>query len=918
MAGLVRRAAVWQVRVGKPSGAVAVLQEIARWPRRIIHGVLSLAPGSRLGPYEILAALGAGGMGEVYRARDVRLRRDVAIKVLPVEVSTDPTRRKRFEREAHAVAALSHPHICAIHDVGADNGLDYLVLELVQGETIAARLQRGPMPAGEVVSRAIEMADAIATAHRHGIIHRDLKPGNVMLTRSGAVVLDFGLARIVQDDAAVDEDAAHTMTSPLTGLGVVLGTLQYMAPEQIEGRPADARTDVFAFGAVLFEMLTARRAFDGSSAPAVMGAILRADTPSASAAQPGLPASVDRLVRACLAKDPADRIASMHDVRLALTWIQQDLSQGSFVGSAASPPRPRTLVPTLAAGFAAILLFGVAGYLYGRRSAPAASGAVSYVYNIPLPPTTKWWEGLALSPDARRLAISVQSSAGMGPHPGLWLRELDSTASWHLVSGGGDDAPHYPFWSPDGRSLAFFLKGRLVRVEPPSTVALEICSAADGRGAAWIDDTTIVFAPSATSGLMRVDVRTGHVEEFVPLAAGELGLKYPSAAGNRRVIYWANAIDAKDSELRLVSLDDPRHPVSVFKSAAGGVYDLGTLLYLRSGVWVGQPFDIATGRLSGDPRPVAADLPGGGNVGAPPLSARAGVVAVASRGLGIVRPTWMDRTGTILGTLGEEDALGQPEISADGARMAVARTGQGEIGADIWTIDVATAARRRLTTAANAGRPVWGRGSHIVYKSGAGGATNNIFEIDADHPDVAPHALIEAVANLDPVGWLPDARLVFRNAAQVSNAVSYPRGILIREPDGAHATPFRVGGAEPNDSSLSPDGTRIAFIESDLGGRDLFVAFIPGQGGRPVLVCHCPAQSPRWSRDGRELFFLNDNRLMAVKVSDGAVLTVATPMPLFDVQADDYTVDPKTGRFLMLVPTIMATPSVSVTLNWPR
>ena len=286
-----------------------------------------LTLGARLGPYEVIGPIGAGGMGEVYRGRDTRLRRDVAIKVLPPAVSADPARRKRFEVEARAVAALSHPHICPIYDVGAEGELQYLVLELVQGETLAARLKRGPMPLAEALARAIEMADAMATAHRSGIIHRDLKPGNVMLTKAGAVILDFGLARIVRDDAPATSDAAQTATAPLTEAGLVLGTLQYMAPEQIESRPADARTDVFAFGAVLFEMLTSRKAFDGSSAPAVMGAILRADAPSAVAVQPALPSSVDRVIRACLAKDPADRLASMQDVKVALGWIQEDLTR---------------------------------------------------------------------------------------------------------------------------------------------------------------------------------------------------------------------------------------------------------------------------------------------------------------------------------------------------------------------------------------------------------------------------------------------------------------------------------------------------------------------------------------------------------------------------------------------------------------
>jgi len=881
---------------------------------------MALASGRRLGPYEVVGPIGAGGMGEVYRARDTRLDRDVALKVLPPDVSADPARRKRFEIEARAVAALSHSHICPIHDVGSEDGLDYLVLELVHGETLAARLKRGPMPVAEALARAGEMAAAIAAAHRRGIVHRDLKPGNVMLTKSGAMILDFGLARIVRDESAPAPDAAATTMAGLSEAGIVLGTPHYMAPEQIEGRPADARADVFAFGTILYEMLTGRRAFEGSSAAGVMGAILRAETPSAVSARPELPEGLDRLIHACLVKDPGDRMASMHDVQIALGWIEKDFRGAS--PAAVAVPRTRRSAVWLVGGILPAIGLGIAGYLYGRR-AVVGEPPPTFVYNLSLPQSMRHWAGVALSPDGKRLALVTQAAPGATLDPRLWIRDLDSTADWQLVSGAGDEVPHYPFWSPDGRSLAFFLMGRLVRVEPPSTVPIEICPAPDGRGGVWLEDGTIVFAPTPSSGLMRVDSHGGTPpQEFVGLQAGELGLKYPSAAGNGRLIYWAQFERGSESEVRLVSLADPKRIVPIVKSPHGAVYNHGTLFYLRTGVWVGQPFDPVSARLSAEPRPVTVDVPWSGNIGAPVLSAEAGHVAARSLGFQIVQPTWFDRTGKVLGILGDAGALADPEISADGKRVAVARIGQSEAAPDIWILDVETGGMRRLTTAASAGRPIWRDDRQITFRSLTGvGGNANLYEVDADDSQSSqtPKPLLETVANLEPVGWLPGSgRLVFIRRDISGQNAPIPRGILIREPGGVATTSFRVTKEEPRQARLSPDGTRIAFIEDGFGGSVLYVDTFPQSGKQPIRAWHGAGLSPRWRPDGRELYFVDQNRMMTASVSAGPVLSVGVPTPIFNVPSADYTIDLKTGRFLVMVPKSSAEPSVTITLNWRR
>ena len=568
--------------------------------------------------------------------------------------------------------------------------------------------------------------------------------------------------------------------------------------------------------------------------------------------------------------------------------------------------------PAGAVAIAAATIVGLAGYLYGRRLSPAAPHPSSYVYNIPLPPTLRFWRSSALSRDGRRLAVVTQPASGP-QDPRLWIHDMDSVSEWQLVSGAGDEVPHYPIWKPDGRSLAFFLMGHLVRVDLPSLVPIEICQAEDGRGGVWLDDNTIVFAPGTSTGLMRVDVGTGRQEEFVALAPGEEGLKYPSLAGNRRIIYWANTKKGADSEVRLVSLDDPKHSVSVVKSEAGAVYDLGTLFYLRAGLWVGQSFDVETAQFSGEPKPVVVDAPWSGNIGAPAVTAQSGHVAANSAGLPLVQPVWMDRTGKVLGVLGEPDKYSSPDISVDG-RVAVSKIGQSESDQDLWTFDLETGAPKRITRAARGTLPVWSRdGQRIAFQSSAGVAgDNNVYEVDAVGTGV-PRAVVEGTGNLWPVGWLADARFVFANAA----SRAFPQGILIHEPDREKPTPYRIGVGEPRGVRLSPDAKRIVFAEVG-GGSDLFVDRIPQPGPQPVRVWHGAVETPRWSADGREVFFVSDGHLMSATISDGPVLKAETPVRLFDVPSASFAVDPKTGRFLVMKPVSSPVPSVTVTLNWPR
>jgi len=412
---------------------------------------MTISPGSRLGPYELLSPLGAGGMGEVYKARDTRLERTVAIKVLPQALSSSPEVRQRFEREAKTISILSHPHICAVYDVGNQDGVEYLVMEYLEGQTLAERLAKGPLAPEQAIWFGFEMTDALDCAHRQGIVHRDLKPGNVMLTKSGVKLLDFGLAKVIQPGGSAQLTSLPTQAAPVTQAGTVLGTFQYMAPEQLEGKEADARTDIFALGAVLYEMATGKKAFSGTSQASLISAIMTSEPPSVSAVQPMTPPALDRVVRTCLAKDPEERWHSAHDVGLELRWIEH------FTESGTESARPRKSAQVLPWAIAALGVLAALAVAAGRRNRPKEVIRVS----LPPPPTSSFYfleannGRVAISPDGRRLAFSALDAEGTVR---LWVRPLDADSPFSI---GGTEGAFFPFWSPDGHSLGFFAQGKL-------------------------------------------------------------------------------------------------------------------------------------------------------------------------------------------------------------------------------------------------------------------------------------------------------------------------------------------------------------------------------------------------------------------------------------------------------------------------
>src|SRR5260221_4043804 len=456
---------------------------------------MSLSTGTRLGPYEVLSPLGAGGMGEVYRARDTRLERTVAIKVLPPHFSSSEEVRQRFEREAKTISSLSHPHICALYDVGNQDGVEYLVMEYLEGETLSDRLLKGPLPTDQTLRFGIEIADALDKAHRQGIVHRDLKPGNVMLTKSGVKLLDFGLAKVVQTASPTSglSVLATQVGSNLTQEGSILGTFQYMAPEQLEGKEADVRSDIFSFGALLYEMATGRKAFSGASQASLISAIMREEPAPIATLQPMASPALDRVVKTCLAKDPEDRFQTAHDVKLQLQWVAE-------AGSAAGEPAPviprRKRHERLAwIGFAVAAIAAIAfaaGYV-GRAPRPEQGVRAT----LPFPEKMFLGE-LAVSPDGNRLVFTASKPGGQ---PALWVRSLHESSARPVV---GAENAFFPFWSPDSRFVGFFADGKLKRMDPSGGAVLTICDAERGVGGTSNKDRTIVFGPAPTGGLHRV------------------------------------------------------------------------------------------------------------------------------------------------------------------------------------------------------------------------------------------------------------------------------------------------------------------------------------------------------------------------------------------------------------------------------
>jgi serine/threonine protein kinase len=862
---------------------------------------MSLLPGTNLGPYEIVSPLGAGGMGEVYKANDTRLDRTVAIKVLPEHLSKDPAIRERFEREARAVSSLNHPHICTLHDVGEHDGIHFLVMELVEGESLADRLKRGPLPFEQAIDCAAQIADALGKAHRAGIVHRDLKPGNVMLTRMGVKLLDFGLAKANPTRRSLGEGGpdAPTEQKPLTGEGTILGTVQYMAPEQLEGKDVDARADLFALGAVLYEMLTGRKAFEGESQASVISAIMSSDPPPVSELQSMSPPALDRLVKKCLAKDPEDRWHGAHDLVIALQWATDGVPQGSK-----SPSKSRTAV----LGLAALILGGVvAGMLVPR---PEDSRTVRSL-DIALPSDE------ALRIDKPSVAVSRDGSLiAYTTTRQLYLRATDSVLATAIPSS---ENACCPFFSPDDEWLGFFTEFELKKVSVRGGTPVSVAEVKNGMKGTWGSDGTIIYGRGDTSGLFRVSASGGLTDTLTSRVEDELDHGWPELLpGGNAVLFWVRPSGSSGDVAQIVvqSLATGERKVLVERGANPRYASSGHLIYVLDSTLWAAPFDTRRLELTGEPFPVTEGVAMLGRGGSQFDLSDDGTLVYAPGGRAARRMLWVDRNGKTSPAIGVSEAFVFPRASPDGRRIAASLHPIGG-SHDVWIYDVDRGTRSRLTTTSHNNTPVWTPdGTRVTFASQVAG-TDDIFWKPVDGIAESEPLLI-AESTQYPTSWHPDGSVL----AYETRDPETGRDIWLL-PMGGEPRPWLATPADEYLASFSPDGRFVAYVSDESGQEEVYVRGYPEAGSRTVISTDGGSE-PIWSPNGRELFYrsLDGTSILGVEVRSGSKLSVGTAgvvvewryysgnriAPTFDVSRD-------AKRFLVIEEEPGAT-KLHVVLNW--
>jgi len=875
---------------------------------------MALLLGTKLGPYEIIAPIGAGGMGEVYRARDTRLDREVAIKVLPTTLSSDLSLRQRLEREAKAVSKLSHPHICTLHDIGRQDGVDFLVMELVEGETLEHRLLKGALPLEQTIRFAAQIADALAGAHKMGITHRDLKPSNVMLTRTGAKLMDFGLAKA--SGPASLEAALTDMTAEqakLTVEGTIVGTFQYMAPEQLEGRQADARADIFALGEVIYEMATGQPPFTGKSRASLIAAIISSEPQPMTASQAMTPPALERVVKKCLAKDPDERWQSASDLAAELRWISES---GSQAGAPVRSSVGRRSWDRIGWLFAAVLLLVVLfeGMLWwlGTRQSPAVMH-----FNIPLALPTN---NLALSPDGHTLALVAywdQNSKYM-----LWTHPLGGRGATPVP--GTEDASH-PFWSPDSRSIAFFAEGKLKKVDLFSGGSAQVlCDAPHGRGGAWNRDGTILFTPDFFNGLYRLSLAGGIPEQVTKPDAVrfEASHRWPVfLPDGRRFLYLAANFSGhfESNEIFLGSLDSNEKRPIVSASSNVAYADPGYLLYMRDNALVAQRFDSGKYILSGEPRTISdevqyfpqTDLALFGVAG------RATLVAQTGRGAAKSQLTWFNRNGGMTGAIGTPGGFANPNISPDGRRLAFEQTDKDGRHVDIWIHELATNGTTRFTFGPGLNEiPVWSQdGKRIAY--GSSRKLNfSAYQKNADGSG-SEREIADLGGQAEGIwDWSRDDKYLL---ARKDNELWY-----LALPD-FQAKPYLQPKWIVRNAQFSPDGKWVAYSSNETGNWEVYVSPFPN--GTSKWQVSRGGSEPRWRRDGKELFYLSaEGKMMAAPVRLGTSFEAGPPVALFQthlrqpISAQDmFSYDVSSDGQKFLINTKVDEPNaapLSVILNW--
>ena len=845
-------------------------------------------------------------MGEVYRARDTRLDRTVAIKILPGEFSADPQRRERLAREARAISSLSHPNICTLYDVGHQEGVDYLVMEHLEGETLAERLEKGPLSTEQVLRTGMEIASGLARAHRQGIVHRDLKPGNVMLTKAGAKLLDFGLAKA---GVAPAESLSQmpTASQPLTAEGKVVGTFPYMSPEQVEGKEVDARSDIFSFGAVLYEMATGQRAFEGKTQASVAAAILERDPAPISSLVPVSPPALDRVVKLCLAKDRDERWQSAQDIRVQLGWLAEGGERGaaSARGTARLAVREKLAWNAAALCLVAAISLAIVNWRGAVPSAPVVRSSL-----LPMQGTSFVPFNFAISPDGTRLGYVA---AGPDGRSTLWIRLLSAATAQQI--SGSDDAS-YPFWAPDSRRIGFFAEGKLKTVDTAGGAVKVLCEAPVGRGGAWNRDGTIVFAPSVASPLSRVSDSGGEPVAVTPpphQGSGQ-GHRWPYfLPDGRHFLYfsdWSAPEDPQGNGIYAGSLDGGP-PKLISSELAGNVeFVFGRLLFLRDRSLMAQPFDPDRLEFTGPALPIAEQEviqdPGFHHAGY--SASKSGMVVIQSTSAFSTRLLWFDHTGKEVGQI---PGLGywDPRLSPDGRLLAVASDDGRNGKTYIHVMDLERGISTRLTEGGSEATPVWFReGKRIVYTTREGKSVA-IYETAVDGSGTQRLLVKGSIKMVNDIS--PDGRVVYMDFAQ-----GVPFLGVYSESDQRIAE-FAVGA----EARISPDGKWIARVEPRTRYQEISVQPFPGPGAR-IQISQGGGTQPVWRQDGKEIFYIGpDRKLMAVafvpeKNTAGAPRTLFQTHivgPSFVLFQYDRAPD---GRFL--INSLNPDSPLTLIANWPE
>lgn len=889
---------------------------------------MTLASGSKLGPYEIVGPLGAGGMGEVYRARDTRLERTVAIKILPASISADPVAKQRFEREAKTISGLNHPNICTLHDVGSQDGVDYLVMECVEGETLAKRLEKGPLPLEQALKYGAQIAEALDKAHRSGIVHRDLKPGNIMLTGSGVKLLDFGLAKPATVMSGATVSAAPMRSSPVTEEGTIVGTFRYMSPEQVEGKEVDGRSDIFSLGAVMYEMVTGKRAFEGKSQYSVASAILEKEPASIATIKPLTPPGLDHAIRRSLAKDPDERWQMARDLALELKWIAEGGSQAGVAAPLARPRRKREwLAWTLAVVSGGVA--AVSWVLYHRLSNTAPPVVVAEL----TPPAGTHFDSFVngrpvISPDGRSVVFSARGASATSS---LWVRSLDGSPPQMIP---GSEEAGGAFWSPDSKQIGFVVAGRKLTIVPAGGGPPVTLREGSISGAAWSQNGTIILV--GEQGIYQMPAAGGNATLVVPRDSPKYAFMFdPVSLPDSKHFLYAGATNPADVCVYFASLDGKENRL-LLQGSARATYASGFLLYERGTSVMAQPFEPRTGQFTGTSRPVVEQVQQG------PFTS---FFDASQNGILIYEPntrtptatqlSWYDRTGKKLSPIGVPAIHFDLRLSPDGHRLA---SSAGGPKSEIWVDDLDRGVRMRLTfdPETDNGIPVWSPdGKYLlfstllgskagvgIFRKAANGAGGLEMLLPTDRPDREAWA----------TDWSRDGRFVLFSRGGLANGSNADIWML---PLTGERKPrlFLHAAATTFDGQFSPDGRWVAYTTRESGRNEVYVVPFDasklqsgvgaeGAPGGKWQISSEGGQVPRWRKDGKELYYLGlDNAITAVEVDgSGVSFSVGRSQRLFVAPvnpfASTFDVAPDGQRFVMSASPEEEEPPLILMVNW--